>query len=154
MKRLCYTSILAAVFIFVALSAGLSADPAARTVAIKAGDDMKFSVTKIVATRGERLRIVLTSRGTMPKLAMAHNVVVLAKGTDADAFINASATARTTDYIAPALKAKVIAATKLAGNGETVEVTFDVPKAAGNYDFVCSFPGHYLGGMRGVLTVK
>jgi azurin len=154
MKRLCYTSILAAVFIFVALSAGLSADPAARTVAIKAGDDMKFSVTKIVATRGERLRIVLTSRGTMPKLAMAHNVVVLAKGTDADAFINASATARTTGYIAPALKAKVIAATKLAGNGETVEVTFDVPKAAGNYDFVCSFPGHYLGGMRGVLTVK
>jgi azurin len=52
------------------------------------------------------------------------------------------------------MKSKVIAATKLAGNGETVEVTFDVPKVAGNYDFVCSFPGHYLGGMRGVLTVK
>jgi azurin len=153
MKRFC-ASILGVLFVLVTLTAGLSADPAVRTIAIKAGDDMKFSVTKIAATRGERLRIVLTSRGTMPKLAMAHNVVVLAKGTDADAFINASATARTTDYIAPALKAKVIAATKLAGNGETVEVTFDVPKVAGNYDFVCSFPGHYLGGMRGVLTVK
>ena len=85
---------------------------------------------------------------------MAHNVVVLAKGTDTDACINASATARATDFIAPAFKAKVIAATKLAGNGETVEVTFDVPKAPGKYDFVCSFPGHYLAGMRGVLVVK
>ena len=154
MKRICFTSILAAMFIFVTLATGLSADPAARTVTITAGDDMKFSVTKIVAKPGERLRVVLTSRGTMPKLAMAHNVVFLAKGTKADAFINASATARATDYIAPAMKSKVIAATKLAGNGETVEVTFDAPKVAGNYDFVCSFPGHYLGGMRGVLTVK
>ncbi|HEY0872137.1 MAG TPA: plastocyanin/azurin family copper-binding protein [Vicinamibacterales bacterium] len=153
MKRIC-ASVLATLFAFVTLTAALSADPAARTIAIKAGDDMKFSVTKIVAKPGERLRIVLTSRGTMPKIAMAHNVVVLAKGTDADAFVNASAVARTTDYIAPSMKSKVIAATKLAGNGETVEVTFDVPKAAGNYDFVCSFPGHYLGGMRGVLTVK
>jgi azurin len=153
MQRIC-TSVVATLFVFVTLTAGLSADPAARTIAIKAGDDMKFSVTRIVAKPGERLRIVLTSRGTMPKMAMAHNVVVLAKGTNADAFINASATARTTDYIAPAMKSKVIAATKLAGNGETVEVTFDAPRVAGNYDFVCSFPGHYLGGMRGVLTVK
>lgn len=153
MKRF-YASILATLFVLVSLTAALSADPAARTINIQAGDNMKFSVTKIVAKPGERLRVVLTSKGTMPKLAMAHNVVFLAKGTDVDAFINASALARTTDYIAPSMKSKVIAATKLAGNGETVEVTFMAPKAPGNYDFVCSFPGHYLGGMKGVLTVK
>ena len=154
MRRTCYTSILAVLFTFVTLSTGLSADPAARTITIKAGDDMKFSVTQITAAPGERLRVVLASRGTMPKMAMAHNVVFLAKGTNADAFVNASATARATDYIAPSLKSKVIAATKLAGNGETVEVTFDVPKVSGKYDFICSFPGHYLAGMRGVLVVK
>jgi azurin len=153
MKRF-YASILATLFALVSLTAALSADPAARTINIQAGDNMKFSVTKIVAKPGERLRVVLTSKGTMPKLAMAHNVVFLAKGTDVDAFINASALARTTDYIAPSMKSKIIAATKLAGNGETVEVTFMAPKAPGNYDFVCSFPGHYLGGMKGVLTVK
>jgi azurin len=153
MKRF-YASILATLFVLVSLTAALSADPAARTINIQAGDNMKFSVTKIVAKPGERLRVVLTSKGTMPKLAMAHNVVFLAKGTDVDAFINASALARTTDYIAPSMKSKIIAATKLAGNGETVEVTFMAPKAPGNYDFVCSFPGHYLGGMKGVLTVK
>ena len=55
----------------------------------------------------------------------------------------------------PGLDAQImLAATQLAGNGETVEVTFDAPKTAGRYDFVCSFPGHYLAGMRGVLVVN
>lgn len=154
MKRLLFIPALVAVFALAALPMSVSADPTVRTVTIKAGDDMKFSLTQIAAKPGERLRIVLTSRGTMPKVAMAHNVVVLAKGTNKDAFINASATARATDFIAPAFKSKVIAATKLAGNGDTVDVTFNVPKAPGKYDFVCSFPGHYLAGMRGVLVVK
>lgn len=154
MKRHFYAFAAALLAAFALGTTNLAADPAARTIVIKAGDDMKFSVTQIVAKPGEKLRIVLQSRGTMPKVAMAHNVAVLAKGTDLDAFINASATARATEFIAPAFKSKVIAATKMAGNGETVEVTFDAPKAAGKYDFVCSFPGHYLAGMRGVLVVK
>ena len=154
MNRPFCSTVVAVVFAFVVSSVGLSADPAPRTIAIKATDDMKFSVTEIVAKRGEKLRIVLSSRGTMPKIAMAHNVVVLAKGTDTDAFANASAMAAKSGYIAPALTSKVLAATKLAGNGETVEVVFDAPTAPGRYDYICSFPGHYLGGMRGVLVVK
>lgn len=149
-----YAFILLLAFVLASPLAGIAADPDPRTVAISASDDMKFSVTQIAARRGERLRIVLTSKGTLPKIAMAHNVVVLAKGADADAFINASALARANAYVAPAFAKQVLAATKLAGAGETVEVTFTVPKAAGKYDFVCSFPGHYLGGMRGVLIVK
>ena len=149
-----YTLILAVALAAAVPYAPVSADPAPRTVTIKAGDDMKFSVTEIAAKRGERLRIVLVSRGTMPKVAMAHNVVVLAKGTDVPAFINASALARTTAYVAPAFASKVLAATRLVGNGEMVDVVFDVPKVAGRYEFVCSFPGHFLAGMRGVLVVK
>ena len=42
----------------------------------------------------------------------------------------------------------------LVATAPMVEVTFDAPKAPGKYDFVCSFPGHYLAGMRGVLVVK
>lgn len=154
MKRHLYMLAGALLTAFALGTTNLAADPAARTILIKAGDDMKFSVTEIVAKPGEKLRIVLQSRGTMPKVAMAHNVAVLAKGTDLDAFINASATARTTEFIAPSFTSKVIATTRMAGNGETVEVTFDAPKAPGRYDYVCSFPGHYLAGMRGVLVVK
>jgi azurin len=134
--------------------AGAPADPAPRTVTIGAGDDMKFSVTEVTARRGERLRIVLRSSGTMPKAVMSHNVVVLAKGTDVNAFINASVMARDAGFVAPSFAKQILAATPLAGNGETVEVTFKAPSEAGRYDFVCSFPGHFQAGMRGTLVVK
>jgi uncharacterized cupredoxin-like copper-binding protein len=32
-------------------------------------------------------------------------------------------------------------------------VTFTAPTTPGRYEFVCSFPGHYQVGMRGVLIV-
>ena len=129
-------------------------DPAPRTVQITASDEMKFSVTEIAARPGERIRIVLRAMGKVPKVAMAHNVVVLEKGTKVDAFIKASNLARESDFIAPAFASQILAATRLAGAGETVQVTFTVPSAKGRYDFVCSFPGHYASGMRGVLVVK
>ena len=43
---------------------------------------------------------------------------------------------------------------RLAGAGETVEVTFKVPAAAGEYPYICSFPGHFQAGMKGMLSVK
>lgn len=127
---------------------------AARTVEIVSTDDMKYNVTTIEAKPGEELRIQLTAKGTMPKIAMSHNVVVLQLGTDAMKFVNAGMTSRDTDFIAPELKGQVIAATKLAGNGETVEMTFTVPEKPGEYPFVCTFPGHFAAGMKGTLVVK
>jgi azurin len=125
-----------------------------RTVEITGGDDMKYSVTSIPAKRGEQLRIRLTSKGTLPKVAMAHNVVVLKAGTNQIEFVNAGSLARATDFIPQDKKDQVIAATTLAGPGETVEVIFKVPNAAGNYPYVCTFPGHFAAGMRGVIEVK
>lgn len=126
----------------------------ARTVEIKGTDDMKFSITSITAKPGERIRVVLTTVSNMPKMVMAHNFVLLKKGADQQAFVNASALARDTGFIAPAQKANVLASTALAGAGEKVEVTFTAPKVAGAYPFVCSFPGHFAAGMKGTLTVK
>jgi azurin len=125
-----------------------------RTVEIAGGDDMKYSVTTIPAKPGETLRIRLTSKGTLPKIAMAHNVVVLKLGSKQIDFVNAAATARATDFIPPDMKDQVLAATTLAGPGETVETTLKVPAAAGSYPFVCTFPGHFAAGMRGNIVVK
>jgi azurin len=124
-----------------------------RTVELTGGDDMKYSVTTIPAKPGETLRIRLMSKGTLPKIAMAHNVVVLKAGAKQLDFINAAATARETDYIPPDMKDQILAATALAGPGETVEVTVKVP-AAGTYPFVCTFPGHFAAGMRGTIVAK
>ena len=125
-----------------------------RTVEIVGTDQMKYETTEISAKRGEQLRIRLVSKGTMPKIAMAHNWVLLKASTNVIKFITAGAQARATDFIAPEMKAEVLAATALAGAGETVDVTFKVPAAAGKYTFVCTFPGHFQAGMRGTLIVK
>lgn len=152
------TRILGIATLSAALAVSAFAGPApagdGRTINIQSGDDMKFSVTRITATRGERLRIVLGVTGTMPKTVMGHNVVVLKKGADVAGFVNASAVARASGFIAPAFAPQILAATPLAGPGEKVEISFDAPKAPGTYEFVCSFPGHYMAGMKGVLIVK
>lgn len=125
-----------------------------RTVKIKGTDRMRFSVDNITATPGEKIRIVFTVVSSLPKNAMSHNVVILKDGTDAEAFANASARAGDNDYIAPDFTDQIIASTPLAGGGETVEVTFTVPEKTGDYTYICSFPGHFLAGMKGTLTVN
>jgi azurin len=130
------------------------ASTAARTIELTGGDDMKYSVTKIDAKPGETLRIVLKSTGTIPKIAMAHNFVLLMLGADAAEFNKASMTAAATEYVPQDQKAKIVASSKLAGPGETVEVTFKVPAKAGTYDYMCTFPGHFAAGMKGQLVVK
>jgi len=138
----------------VLLAAQLAAQPAARTVELQVGDNMKYSVATITAKPGERLRIVLKDVGKMPKPAMAHNFVLLKKGSDPKRFADLSASARDTDFIAPALKTEVLASTGLVGPGETKEVTFGAPAEAGTYTFVCTFPGHFSLGMKGTLVVS
>jgi azurin len=124
-----------------------------RTIEIIGTEDMKFSLATIAAKPGEQLRIRLVSKGAMPKIAMAHNWVLLNKGVSQVDFVTAAMQARP-DFIPPDKKAGIVAFTALAGAGETVEVTFKVPAAAGDYPYVCSFPGHFQAGMRGMLTVK
>lgn len=131
-----------------------AAKGAVRTVEIVGTDQMKYDVTTIPAKRNEQLRIRLIAKGTMPKIVMSHNWVLLKLGTSQVKFIAAGSQARPTDFIAPETKDQVIAATPLAGAGETVDVTFKVPGVAGEYPFVCTFPGHFQAGMRGTLAVK
>ena len=130
------------------------APSAVRTISITSGDDMKYSISRITARRGETIRIKLTSTGTVPKIAMAHNAVVLKPTTNVAKFVEAGAMFRAEDFINPALKTSVLAQTKFAGPGETVELTFKVPAAAATYPFVCTFPGHLSAGMTGTIVVK
>ncbi len=131
-----------------------SAMAAPRTIEITTGDDMKYSVTEIKAKRGEELIVVLKAVGKMPKVAMQHNFILLTLKADPTAFANAAAMARDTNYNPPALKAQVIVASGMAGNGESVEVKFKAPAAPGKYPYVCTFPGHFISGMKGTLIVQ
>jgi azurin len=126
----------------------------ARTIEITGSETMKFDITEINAKAGEKIRVVLKSVGTMPKMVMAHNFVLLKTGASPMEVSNAAFNARDTDFIPDSMKDKIVAFTKLAGAGETVEVTFTAPAKAGKYDYLCTFPGHFAAGMKGTLTVK
>jgi azurin len=117
---------------------------------------MKFSVAEITAKPGELLTVRLKSTGTLPKVAMGHNFVLLKGDVKLLDFANdpANASSRDTDFIPPARKGDVLAKTTMIGPGETAEVTFNAPKAAGAYNYLCTFIGHFAAGMRGRLTVK
>src|SRR5687768_14099466 len=141
-----------ALFVFAAAPGTAAQTP--RTIEIVANDQMKWDVVKIAAKPGELLRIKLTSKGVIPKVAMAHNFVLLAAGTDAQKFIDAGAADRATDFIAPSMKAQVLAASRMAGPGQTVYLTFKAPAKPGSYEYVCTFSGHFKAGMKGVLTVR
>ena len=125
-----------------------------RTVDLVANDEMKYNVTTISAKPGEQLRVRLIVRGVVPKIAMAHNFVLLKPGTNELKFVEAGATFRDQDFIAPAMKANVLAKTTLAGPGETVQVVFTAPTKPGSYTYLCTFSGHFQAGMKGVLIVK
>ena len=129
-------------------------DSDVRTIQIEGSDQMKFDVTEITAAPGEEIKIVLTTVSKLPKVAMAHNVVILKKETDINAFSRAAATARDNDFIPSKFTDQIIANTPLAGGGETVEITFSVPDETGSYTYICSFPGHFAAGMKGTLVVE
>jgi len=133
---------------------GAAAAKGVRTVELVGTEDMKFSLTTITAKPGEQLRVRLVAKGSMPKIAMAHNFVLLQKKASPVDFATAAMQARATDFIPAEKKADVVAHTALAGAGETVEITFKVPASAGDYPYLCTFPGHFQAGMRGTLTVK
>jgi azurin len=142
-----------------AASAAPSTPPAAvnhdgRAIEITADDTLKFNTTEIHAKPGERLSVTLVNVGTTPKFSMGHNWLLLKGGTNLDSFVAEAAEAPTTDYVPASRKADIVAATKLLGPKERDTVTFEAPTAPGRYDFLCSFPGHFQVGMRGVLIVE
>ena len=102
---------------------------------------MQFNKKEFRVKAGQTVRLTLTHVGEMPENVMGHNWVLLEKGTDINEFGQKAVSAAENDYI-PENTDQVIAHTELVGGGETTTVEFTAP-AAGTYDFICSFPGHY-----------
>ena len=128
--------------------------PAVATFEFTANDSMKYNLTRIEVKAGQDVKVTLTNMGSMPKAAMAHNWVLLKKGSDPRAFVDGAVMAAATDYIPAQLADQIIAHTKLLGPKQSDELSFKAPTEPGEYHFVCSFPAHFLSGMTGVMVVK
>ncbi len=114
------------------------------SVDIEGNDSMQYNKSSIDISKScKDFTVNLKHVGKFPKNAMGHNWV-LSKTPDMQGIATDGMTAGLEkDYLKPG-DVRIVAATKLAGPGETVSVTFPVSKLtqSESYSFFCSFPGH------------
>jgi azurin len=99
---------------------------------------------------GKPVQITLTNADAMP-----HNFVLGQPGS-----VAALGTAAATMPPPASMSARayipdsplVLGATRLVQRGESDQINFTAPSTAGEYDFLCTFPGHYVR-MYGVMLV-
>jgi len=128
-----------------------------KEVTIQADDKMRYDVTAFDASPGQKISVTIKNIGTTPKFSMGHNFVLLDRiintGNIQSAFLDKASTEASHDYVPTGAK-EVLAHSKLLGPGESEVVIFNAPYIPGEYLYVCSFPGHYSQGTKGVMTVK
>ncbi|MDO3386534.1 azurin [Gilvimarinus sp. SDUM040013] len=149
MKFLLKTA-LAGVFTFAAGGA-LAADC---EVNVDSTDQMRFDTDAIsIPASCESFTVNLTHSGSIAANIMGHNWV-LTKTAELQALAQEGMSAGIENNYLPPDDARVIAATKIIGGGESTSVTFDVAalNPEEDYSFFCSFPGHYAL-MKGTVTI-
>ncbi len=119
---------------------------------IEGNDLMQFNLSELRVPAGSTVELTLKHVGKQTREIMGHNLVILNQGVDPMEFGMAAAQDKENDYLPPSLKDQVLVHTKLIGGGEEDTITFQAP-AAGTYDFLCSFPGHFAM-MKGKFIVE
>ncbi len=111
---------------------------------------MMFDKTSLAVTAGSPVTIVFKNADDM-----AHNVVVVKPGSSEKVGKAAEAMAAEKDgyerHFVPKIP-EVLFATPLVAGGKSFRLEFTAPSEAGDYPFICSFPGHWQM-MKGVLKV-
>jgi plastocyanin len=117
-------------------------------IGVRSGE-LKYDTTRIVVKPGETVEVVFSNKDQMP-----HNVVFCKKGTDikkvADAAVALGADGLKLNYL-PKMN-EILGATPLVNQGKSFTLKFKAPKQAGEYPYVCTFPGHYVM-MNGIMQV-
>ena len=122
------------------------------TMTLQAGENMRFDKELFKIKTGKKIRLIFKNTGAPSNTAMAHNVVILQKGTDIADFADAVHNAKDEQYVPASVASSVIAHTKLVVGGDSDEVDFTIGQP-GIYDYICSFPGHW-GTMQGKIVVE
>ncbi len=115
---------------------------------------MQYDKKELTAKAGERVAIFFMN----PECPLQHNFLLCKPGTDAaigklsDEMLQKDAAGALAKAYVPESPDIVVAGKNLLGPGQSEIIQFTVPDVAGDYPYVCTFPGHrFL--MKGVLKV-
>ena len=112
-------------------------------------EKIQFDVKKVELRAGKKVKLTFVNPDFMP-----HNLVITKPGT-ADS-VAAAAIALGADGFKKQFlpnSNSIFHATKLLEKGQSETLEFNAPSEAGEYNFICTFPGHALL-MRGIMSVK
>ena len=138
-----------------ALAACGPSPPSEVTFEVTGNDLMKFDVERFEVDAPAKVTIRFRNVGSMPKVAMGHNLVVLKQGVDALEFASECTSNGATvenEFLPEQVRGKTLGATKVLGPGEEDTIVVELP-AAGTYPYVCTFPGHFVN-MKGALVAR
>ena len=112
-------------------------------------EQMLYDTRYFVVEAGKPVQVVLENDD-----AMAHNIVFTAPGAFQKVAEAGAPLATAPDGGKPFVPATkdVLFASDLAQADDTIKLSFTAPKKPGEYDFVCTFPGHFVR-MYGVMVV-
>lgn len=137
--------------LFFSVTTGFAAPAAVKidlgTGTAKDKEAMVFSKDKLAAKAGAKVTINFKNHSASK--GMTHNFVLVKPG-KAQAVIDASISAGP-DKNWVADSADIIAKSKLIDAGESITIEFTAPSEAGDYPYICTFPGHAT--MKGILKV-
>ena len=110
------------------------------------GNNLQFEKDKLEVAAGSEVAVAFNNAST----AFQHNWVLVKSGTKNDVVKRGSKCSEN-GWVQPG-DPDVIAHTRLLNPGQSGQVGFVAPPP-GNYEFVCTFPGHNTGGMSGEFVV-
>ena len=130
-----------------ALLAWAPLQAAAKTcsVAIDSNDAMQFDKKEIrIAADCTQVKLTLRHTGALPAEVMGHNWV-LTTTANLEALATAAGKLPAGSDHVPKGDARVLAASKVIGGGQSTTLTFptSVLRKGGDYTFFCSVPGHW-----------
>lgn len=134
--------------------ASLSAQDAVKEINLKPDptNPMMFDQKALTVKPGEKVKITFANTSSAP---LPHNLLICKPGSlqKVGALANAMLTdpqAMAKDYIPES--EDVLFHTKLIQPGQSAVLEFTAPAEAGDYPYLCTFPGHWML-MQGVLKV-
>ena len=122
-------------------------------VAIGSNDAMQFDKQEIrIAADCTQVKLTLRHTGALPAEVMGHNWV-LTTTANLEALATAAGKLPASSDHVPKGDARVLAASKVVGGGQSTTFTFStsVLRKGGDYSFFCSVPGHWTM-MKGKLV--
>ncbi|MBE2284027.1 MAG: cupredoxin domain-containing protein [Prosthecobacter sp.] len=152
MKHICLLALLAAMSL---PALAQDADQAVLELKPHPQNPLGYDKTELAVKAGQKVKLTLTNTGSIAP--QPHNFLLLkpgkldSVGAQANAML-ADPQGMAKNYIPEAARADILANTKLVQPNQSETIEFVAPAEAGDYPYICTFPGHWML-MRGVMHV-